>query len=93
MLVFDLRTTIINFALYQAVSIAELGAGEKWKDFHRISTIAGIQASVLNLVSGVGYFTAYMFAPQIVTGELRRVSHFSEYSYRDSCFAGAKVVD
>ena len=65
MLVLDLSVTVINFALFQAVTNAEIEAKEKWKDYHEDSTIVGVEGSVLNAVSGVGYFIGFMFKEQV----------------------------
>lgn len=60
-LVLDLATTLVIFGLYQAVGDAEIKAADTWRDYNLNSTVIGIEGSVLNAVSGVGYFVAFMF--------------------------------
>ena len=61
LLVLDLAATLVNFSLYQAVGAAELEAKNKWVDYDETSSVVGMEGSVLNAVSGVGYFVAFMF--------------------------------
>jgi hypothetical protein len=63
--VLDLAVTIINFALYQAVTNAEIEAKATWKDYDEDSLVVGVEGSVLNAVSGVGYFIGFMFKENI----------------------------
>ncbi|KAK2758180.1 hypothetical protein FQN54_004024 [Arachnomyces sp. PD_36] len=65
LLVLDLATTLINFGLYQEVGIAEAEAASTWKDFDVKSNVIGIEGSLLNAISGIGYFTAFMFKEEI----------------------------
>ncbi|RAQ76530.1 hypothetical protein COH20_010367 [Aspergillus flavus] len=65
LLVLDLATCLTIFGLYQAVGAAEIEAGSSWEDYNLESTITGIQGSVLNGVSGIGYFIAYMFQEEV----------------------------
>lgn len=65
LLVLDLAVTLVNFGLYQAVSAAEIEAASTWPDYDLNSTVVGIEGSVLNAVSGVGYFVAFMFKENI----------------------------
>ncbi|KAL2002673.1 hypothetical protein VTN02DRAFT_6208 [Thermoascus thermophilus] len=65
LLVLDLAVTLVNFGLYQAVGAAEIGAASTWPDYDLDSTVVGIEGSVLNAVSGVGYFVAFMFKENI----------------------------
>jgi hypothetical protein len=65
LLVLDLAFTLTIFGLYQAVGSAEIEAAKTWKDFNINSTALGIENSVLNALSGVGYFIAFMFKEDV----------------------------
>lgn len=65
LLVLDLATTLVNFSLYQAVCSAEITAAEIWPDYDMASTAMGIEGSVLNAVSGIGYFISFMYKEDI----------------------------
>ena len=64
-LVVDLYAAFINFGLYQAVGAAEIDATDTWKDYDANTTAVGIEGSVPNAVSSVGYFVAIMFKKDV----------------------------
>lgn len=55
LLVLDFATTLINYGLYQAVGVVEAQAADTWKDLDENSTIGGIEGSLMNVISGIGY--------------------------------------
>ncbi|KAL3422840.1 Vegetative incompatibility protein HET-E-1-like protein 20 [Phlyctema vagabunda] len=73
LLVLDLATTLINFALYQVVANSEIESKTSWKDYDEGSTIVGVEGSVLNAVSGVGYFVAFMFKEDVEISGVRLI--------------------
>lgn len=49
------------FGLEQAVGFAEFDARSKWKEYDEDKTARSVVISGLTALSGLGYFTAFMF--------------------------------
>ncbi|KAF2835860.1 hypothetical protein M501DRAFT_1007694 [Patellaria atrata CBS 101060] len=65
LLILDLAVTLVNFGLYQAFESAEIDAAKSWPDYDGGSAVVGIEGSVLNVISGIGYFVAFMFKEEV----------------------------